>query len=164
MRTSVYIDGFNLYYRMLKNRPSVKWLNPMALVSHILSPSHNILNINYYTARLSSRADDPHAPARQAVYLKALSSVPQIVVHQGSFMVSKPWMPLANPPRLEWSVSISIRKPVSVASSKKNAIRWIDKVCTKRSATECNIASNSVCDPNSRANSFKLRRESYLSL
>jgi uncharacterized LabA/DUF88 family protein len=99
MRTTVYIDGFNLYYRMLKARPSMKWLNPKALAEQLLRPPHVITRVNYYIARLSTRANDPDAPARQAIYLNALSTVPEIAVHEGSFMISEPWMALAQPPQ-----------------------------------------------------------------
>lgn len=99
MRTLVYIDGFNLYYRMLKARPAKKWLNPKLLVEQLLKPPHQITQVNYYTARVSARAHDPDAPARQAVYFKALSTVPEITIHEGNFLTSEPWMPLAQPPQ-----------------------------------------------------------------
>lgn len=98
LRTIVYIDGFNLYYRMLKAQPALKWLNPLAMASNILNESHQITAVNYYIARVSPRIHDPDAPARQAIYLKALASVPEIKIHEGSFMVSEPWMQLATPP------------------------------------------------------------------
>jgi len=99
MRTIVYVDGFNLYYRMLKNHPSLKWVNQLLLAQNVLQPDHAIIRLNYYIARVSARAHDPQAPARQTTYLNALGTVPQIVVHEGSFMVSEPWMPLATPPQ-----------------------------------------------------------------
>lgn len=99
MRTVVYIDGFNLYYRMLKERPAVKWLNPLLLAKAVLNPSHTITRVNYYIARVSARAHDPLAPARQATYLNALETVPEIAIHEGSFMTTEPWMPLAVPPQ-----------------------------------------------------------------
>ncbi len=99
MRTTVYIDGFNLYYRMLKARPDKKWLNPKLLAEQLLRPPHEITRVNYYTARVSARAHDPHAPARQAVFLKALATVPEVVVHEGNFLTTEPWMPLAMPPQ-----------------------------------------------------------------
>jgi uncharacterized LabA/DUF88 family protein len=98
MRTIVYIDGFNLYYRMLKARPSDKWLNPKLLAQALL-PKNKIIQVNYYIARVSARAHDPDAPARQATYLSALATIPEIKIHEGSFMVSEPWMPLASPPQ-----------------------------------------------------------------
>ncbi len=98
-RTIIYVDGFNLYYRLLKNRPDLKWLNLKSLAYELLPDNHDIVRINYYTARLSARAHDPDAPARQATYLKALGTVPEIVIHRGNFMVTEPWMPLAKPPQ-----------------------------------------------------------------
>lgn len=99
MRTIVYVDGFNLYYRMLKDRPALKWVNQLELARAVLHPDHKIGRLNYYIARVSARAHDPNAPARQATYLNALSSVPEIVIHEGTFMTSEPWMPLAVPPQ-----------------------------------------------------------------
>ena len=99
MRTIVYIDGFNLYYRMLKDRPGMKWINPKALAEQILKPSHVVTRVNYYTARISARPPDFAAPARQAIYLKALATVPEIAVHEGTFLTSRPWMALAQPPQ-----------------------------------------------------------------
>ena len=97
MRSYVYIDGFNLYYRMLKARPALKWLNPLALAKAVLKPEHVVERVNYYSARISARAHDPDAPARQAIYRKALASMPEIVIHDGNFMMSEPWMPLTEP-------------------------------------------------------------------
>ncbi|OYW67102.1 MAG: hypothetical protein B7Z40_08685 [Bosea sp. 12-68-7] len=99
MRTTVYIDGFNLYYRMLKARPDMKWVNPKALAEQVLNPAHIVTRVNYYTARISARPPDITAPARQATYLNALATVPEIAVHEGTFMTSEPWMALAQPPQ-----------------------------------------------------------------
>lgn len=99
MRTIVYIDGFNLYYRMQKDRPSLKWVNPLRMAAAALARQHQIVQVNYYIARISARAHDPTAPARQATYLRALSTVPEVKIHEGSFMTSEPWMALANPPQ-----------------------------------------------------------------
>ncbi len=98
MRTIVYVGGFNLYYRMLKDRPQSKWLNPLTLAAQVLQPQNTIVRLNYYIARVSARAHDPQAPARQATYLNALGTVPEIAIHEGSFITSNPWMSLAVPP------------------------------------------------------------------
>lgn len=99
MRTVLYVDGFNLYYRMLRSRPDCKWLDLVALARLLLPAPHDVTRVNYYTARLSARAHDPQAPARQAVYLRALRSKPEMVIHEGAFLTSEPWMPLARPVR-----------------------------------------------------------------
>ena len=61
MRTTIYIDGFNLYYGCLKNTP-YKWLNVKALVEKLLSSQHIISEIKYFTARVSSKPKQPDLP------------------------------------------------------------------------------------------------------
>lgn len=99
MRTSIYIDGFNLYYRLLRDEPALKWLNLQALCSEVLQPRNQVQRIRYYTARVSGRAD-PAAPARQQVYLDALRTLPCLSVHLGNFLVSKVWAGLVHPPQM----------------------------------------------------------------
>ena len=50
MRTYIYVDGFNLYYRSLKQTP-FKWLDLSRLFRDVLKPHHDILKIKYFTAR-----------------------------------------------------------------------------------------------------------------
>jgi 5'-3' exonuclease len=52
MRTYIYVDGFNLYYRSLKNTP-YKWLDLKALFRYLLDPKNDIQAIKYFTARVS---------------------------------------------------------------------------------------------------------------
>jgi hypothetical protein len=80
MRTIIYIDGFNLYFRLLEKRPALKWLNVKALAERLLNPANQVIGVKYYTARVSGRID-PGAPARQQRYLDALRTVPEISVH-----------------------------------------------------------------------------------
>jgi hypothetical protein len=47
VRTVVYIDGFNLYYRRLKRAPQFKWLNLKALCDSILAPPMVVTRVNY---------------------------------------------------------------------------------------------------------------------
>lgn len=95
MKTIVYIDGFNLYYRRLKDRPGIKWVNPLALARRIL-PNNNIVKVRYFTARVSGRLD-PDAPHRQQIYFDALSSVPEIEITFGSFLEVKKYAGLVKP-------------------------------------------------------------------
>jgi uncharacterized LabA/DUF88 family protein len=97
MRTFVYIDGFNLYYGALKDTP-YKWLDPKALFKQILRPQNHILAIKYYIARVSARPDDPGAPARQDVYLRALEAhISELTITEGHFIQKAVSMPLAKP-------------------------------------------------------------------
>lgn len=95
MRTIVYVDGFNLYYRALKGS-IYKWLNLSQLSTLALPAAHNIVAINYYTARVSGRVD-ALAPARQQAYFNALSSIPNLSIYQGRFQVNDTFMFLTQP-------------------------------------------------------------------
>jgi hypothetical protein len=97
MRTLVYVDGFNLYFRLVAQRPALKWLNIKALAEKLLSPANKIAGVRYYTARVSGRID-AQAPARQQIYLDALRTVPEISIHMGSFLLSEKFAGLVKPP------------------------------------------------------------------
>ena len=66
MKTVIYIDGFNLYYRLLKRSPQYKWLNIKLLCENVLIPANQIIEVNYYTARVSSRVS-VEAPRDQQI-------------------------------------------------------------------------------------------------
>jgi hypothetical protein len=96
LKTNVYVDGFNLYYGCLKGT-SYKWLNLDTLCRTLL-PGQEIHRIRYFTAKVSGRPDDPDAPTRQDIYLRALGTLPNVSIHLGKFLRSTVRMPLANPP------------------------------------------------------------------
>jgi uncharacterized LabA/DUF88 family protein len=97
MRTFIYVDGFNLYYRALKGTPW-KWLDLKELFTAVLQPTHDILRIKYFTARINATSDDPSKPQRQDIYLRALQHYrPEVEVLLGHFLSHKVKAPLANP-------------------------------------------------------------------
>lgn len=96
MRTSIYVDGFNLFYRTLKKTP-YKWLDLKSLFTKILDDRNEINAIKYFTARVSGKWD-PKSPIRQQAYLRALQAyIPEISIIYGHFLTHKIMMPLANP-------------------------------------------------------------------
>jgi len=95
LRTFIYVDGFNLYNRALKDTP-YKWLDLRALCGHLLAPANQILAIKYYTARVSGDRD-PDQPRRQQVYFKALETLPEVSIHYGKFLPKKIRRPLGTP-------------------------------------------------------------------
>ena len=96
LKTYIYIDGFNLYHRALKNTPH-KWLDLKALFQRILDDKHEIIGIKYFTAIVSGKLD-PNKPVRQQVYIRALQlSIPEISIHYGKFMSHVVKAPLAHP-------------------------------------------------------------------
>ena len=84
LRTAVYVDGFNLYYRALKGT-QYKWLDLKALAEHCLEPKNEITLLKYFTARVSGQRD-PDQPRRQQIYLKALQTIPGLSIHLGRFL------------------------------------------------------------------------------
>lgn len=99
MRTNVYVDGFNLYYGALKDTP-YRWLDVGALCARLL-PKDQINRIRYFTATISARPDNPDAPRRQQVYLRALQTIPGLSVHYGHYLTHVARMPVAHPRRDE---------------------------------------------------------------
>ena len=74
-KTLVYIDGYNLYYGLLKESPDSKWLNLRALVAAMFKEKHEILSIKYFTARVRTYPHDTAAEERQKIYTNRLLDV-----------------------------------------------------------------------------------------
>ena len=99
VRTYVYIDEFNLYYRALKDTP-YKWLNLKTLFGYLLDPKNDIQTTKYFTALVSGKID-PNQPLRQKTYLRAIQKcIPELSVYYGHFLshvvsapLAKSWLP-----------------------------------------------------------------------
>lgn len=94
--TSVYIDGFNLYYGALKGTP-YRWLDLGKLCDQMLH-SHKVTKIRYFTALVKPRADKPTSPIEQQTYLRAIGTDIRVSVHFGQYLVHRKRAPLAKPP------------------------------------------------------------------
>ncbi len=94
MKINVYIDGFNLYYGAIKRTP-YKWLDVLKM-SQLLFPNDTINKIKYFSARVSARPTDPDQPIRQSTYWRALRTIPNLSIVEGSFLVKPVMMPVAN--------------------------------------------------------------------
>ncbi len=123
-RTYVYVDAFNLYYGCLRGTP-YKWLN-VAELSRLLLPHNQILQIKYFTARVSARPSDPDQPVRQETYLRALRTIPGLSIHLGHFLAHRVRMPLVSPPT--------------------SAIRYAAVWKTEEKGSDVNIATHLVSD------------------
>jgi hypothetical protein len=136
MDTTVYIDGFNLYYRLLKSRPAVKWVNPVSLARRVL-PGNNITKVRYFTARVSGRLD-PDAPHRQQLYLDALSTAPEVEIHYGTFLEVKKYAGLVKP-----------QLDTSLRENKMPFLPWPDVACvwkTEEKGSDVNLATYLLLD------------------
>ena len=97
MKTNIYVDGFNLYYRCLIGTP-YKWLDLLTLCN-LTFPKNQIHRIRYFTARVQATSDDPGKPQRQDTYIRALKTIPNLSVHYGHFSRHRVQMHLACPPK-----------------------------------------------------------------
>ena len=95
MRTNIYIDGFNLYYRALKDTP-FRWLDLRKLAENLF-PQDHINKVCYFTARLDVRPTNPGQAQRQLIYLRAIASLTGVEIHYGQFRSGTKRRPLAEP-------------------------------------------------------------------
>lgn len=88
IRTTVYVDGFNLYGGALKRAPAgYRWLDIDAMVKAVLRPSHRIDAIHYFTALIQPDGDRDQSPDHQKIYIKALEThTPHLTTHYGHFL------------------------------------------------------------------------------
>ena len=95
MITNLYVDGFNLYYRALKDT-AFRWLD-LRRLAETLFPEDNIHRICYFTARLDVRPSNPGQAQRQLIYLRALATLEGFDIYYGVFRSGVKRRPLAEP-------------------------------------------------------------------
>ncbi len=96
MRTIIYIDGFNFYYRAVKDT-KFKWLDFKSLFQKILSQQNKIIQIKYFTALVSGK-HNPQKPIKQQTFLRALKTyIPEIEIYFGHFLTHEVYAPLVQP-------------------------------------------------------------------
>jgi uncharacterized LabA/DUF88 family protein len=80
MPTNVYVDGPNLYYAALRDRP-VRWLDLVTWCERLL-PDQDVKRVRYFTAWAHPSRERQQAN-RQHVYLRALKTSRKISIHFG---------------------------------------------------------------------------------
>jgi len=100
IKTIVYIDGYNLYYGLLR-KSKLKWLDIVRLFSEcILDKNAELIQVRYYTAPVLGRmSDDPMSTQRQRLYLQALRKMyPNCLeIIQGKILATTPYQRLVRP-------------------------------------------------------------------
>ncbi len=85
-RVVVYVDGFNLYFGMLDaGFDYCKWLNIKTLVNNLLQNNQTLIEIKYFTSRVSN---NPEKQKRQNTYLEALETV-GVNIYYGNYQSDK---------------------------------------------------------------------------
>lgn len=96
VRTIVYIDGFNLYYRLkatdkgnkascIGKRRHYKWLDLGKLIDRLLKNHFDVVKIKYFTSLVKSTVDDPSKPERQPAYLRTIETIDNLEIIKGNF-------------------------------------------------------------------------------
>ena len=86
---SIYVDGLNLYRQKLEYHPDSKWLDLLRL-SQVLLPTHEIVRVRYFAARVKPGVNDAMSPIRQMVYWRALRTLgPLLTIHEGQMRSDK---------------------------------------------------------------------------
>lgn len=97
MKTAVYVDGFNLYFGVLKRTP-YKWLDLQRLFEWVLT-RNRVSAIRYFTARVLATPRNPAVHVRQDTYLRALQAAcPLLTIHYGHYVRREMSMENAAPP------------------------------------------------------------------
>lgn len=105
MRTIIYIDGFNFYYRAVKNTP-YKWLDFKSLFQKLPSSQNQIIQIKYFTALVSGKYN-LQKPIKQQTFLRALKTfLPEFKIYYGHFLTHEVFAPLADPTERRRTVKI----------------------------------------------------------
>ena len=92
---SVYIDGLN-FYSAVRGRPAAKWVDFLTLASRLVPHQGTVTKAKYFTSQISGRvSEDPSAPGRQRVLIKAVRATGVEVV-EGRFKVPDRWRSISS--------------------------------------------------------------------
>jgi len=86
-RVISYIDGFNLYFGLkARGWKRYYWLDLWRLAQRLLQNDQELVELNYFTARISSARGNSQDAQRQTTYLDALATIPGLVIHEGHYL------------------------------------------------------------------------------
>ncbi len=130
-KTIVYVDGFNLYYGVLKGTP-YKWLNIDALIKNLLV-NNEIISLKYFTSPVKADSKNISRRKDQETYILALQDmIPYFECIYGYIVERKVNAKHTNPP--PYSVNVSLREEketdvnIAVEIVKDSCLKDIDCV------------------------------------
>ena len=82
----MYIDGFNLYFGVLRDNPGWKWLNLQKFCEK-LRPDDDVVAIKYFTAIVDPEKQHSQTKDRQKTYIRALTRCPKVEVIYGKYQM-----------------------------------------------------------------------------
>ncbi|MCX5994049.1 MAG: NYN domain-containing protein [Chloroflexi bacterium] len=85
-RVIAYIDGFNLYFGLKeKGWRRYYWLNVKSLCQSLLKSPQHLVNVKYFTSRITS---PPDKRKRQSTFLEVLNTIEGIELYFGKYQVT----------------------------------------------------------------------------
>jgi uncharacterized LabA/DUF88 family protein len=121
-----YIDGFNLFYSLLKGTKN-KWLDLVSMCESLLLPNQKLIAVKYFSALVGSFHGDISRSDKQRIYLEALATNSKIITKLGYFSTHKTKMPLA----AKWD---------------KGKISKVEVIKTEEKGTDVNLAVQMAVD------------------
>ena len=94
-RAIAYIDGYNLYYGLLKGTPH-KWLDLYSFARSLIRRDCDLVAVKYFTAPIKTYPHDFAAVDRQKVYLQAIAASGNVEVTLGFYAKNKALVPYAD--------------------------------------------------------------------
>lgn len=94
-RAIAYIDGYNLYYGLLKGSP-YKWLDLWAFARSLVRSDFDLDAVKYFTAPIRTYPYDLAASDRQKVYLQALAAIGKVEIIHGFYSKNRALAPFAD--------------------------------------------------------------------
>ena len=92
-RTIIYIDGFNLYYGLLRSNASYKWLDLWKFAAALVTPNNIIKAVKYFTSRVNYDPRKPTSKEHQEIYLRALQKMGVVEIVEGFYQRRDARMP-----------------------------------------------------------------------
>lgn len=85
-RVTTYIDGFNLYFGLKDSGwKRYYWLDVYRLADNLIKPYQTLAAVKYFTSRVSG---PPDKQKRQATYLEALATTPNLTIVYGKYQTN----------------------------------------------------------------------------
>lgn len=86
-RVIAYVDGFNLFFGLKsKGWKQFYWLDVHRAALALLRSGQRLVEVKYFTSRVSSAHGDPAQARRQAIYLEALATLPSVSLYFGHYL------------------------------------------------------------------------------
>jgi hypothetical protein len=137
----VYVDGFNLYKGVLEANPAWKWLNLQSFFE-ALRLNEDVVGVRYFTAVIDPHLRYSDRKNRQAVYWRALETLPKVTRIEGRYQLRTVKCGARGCPRQEhYQVPEEKKTDVNIV------VRLMDDAINRRMDTAVIVSGDSDLEP-----------------